>query len=216
MDDFWETFPKSTTDTTTTGGKSDDPINLGDGLKYKELTERVDKLDTSVAEIKTMLQQLLQAQKATPTAAPSATSDPSAAELWHLFHKQRQYADQQHEVQLQMVRNVMEARYKDTQADIKAIKAHLLQTTGTAPPSIIYVENPNDVKKWEKTKGKKGKEDGLYMPPDRMSKLVVEIPRPDGSKKVDETQNAFAALKANMKGSKRFEEEKKVLMEKEE
>ncbi|XP_021986324.1 transcription initiation factor TFIID subunit 11-like [Helianthus annuus] len=50
----------------------------------------------------------------------------------------------------------------------------------------------------------------------------MEIPRPDGSKKVDETQNAFAALKANMKesmeikGSKRFEQEKKVLMEKEE
>ena len=104
---------------------------------------------------------MLQAQKATPTAAPSVTSDPSAAELWHLFqplfHKQRQYADQQHEVQLQMVRNVMEARYKDTQADIKAIKAHLLQTTGTAPPSIIYVENPDDAKRGRKIKGRREK-----------------------------------------------------------
>ncbi|XP_022040480.1 uncharacterized protein LOC110943030 [Helianthus annuus] len=87
--------------------------------------------------------------------------------------------------------------------------------TATIKETYLLAAEIND-KRGEKTKGKKGKEDGLYMPPDRMSKLVVEIPRPDGSKKVDETQNAFAALKANMKGSKRFEEENKVLMEKEE
>ncbi|MFS7912080.1 hypothetical protein Hanom_Chr02g00125621 [Helianthus anomalus] len=72
-----------------------------------------------------------------------------------MLHKQRQHADQQHEIQLQMIRNVMEARYKDTQANIKAIKAHLFQTTGTSPPTIIYVENPDDAKKGEKGKKEK-------------------------------------------------------------
>ena len=118
-----------------------------------------------------------------------------------------------------MFRNVMEARYKDTQADIKAIKAHLLQTTGTSPPTIVYVENTDDAKKGKK--GKKGK-DGLYLEPDPKAKPVVEIPRPDGTKKVDVTLNAFAKQKANRKekmerkGSKRFEKEKEVLMAKEE
>ncbi|MFS7955112.1 hypothetical protein Hanom_Chr07g00638791 [Helianthus anomalus] len=128
-----------------------------------------------------MLQQLLQSQK---TPSTNSTFVPSPTDLWHLFqpmlHQQRHYADQQHEIQLQMFRNVMETRYKDTQSDIKAIKAHLLQTTGTSPPTIICVENPDDAKKGEK--GKKGKE-GLYLPPDPLSKPVVEIPRPDGSKK---------------------------------
>ncbi|XP_022030595.1 salivary glue protein Sgs-3-like [Helianthus annuus] len=50
----------------------------------------------------------------------------------------------------------MESRYKDTQADIKSIKAHSLQTTGTSHPTIVYVENPDDAKKGEK--GKKGKD----------------------------------------------------------
>ncbi|KAJ0859138.1 hypothetical protein HanRHA438_Chr13g0609011 [Helianthus annuus] len=230
VDDFRETFPKSTTDTTTSGGKSDDPINLGDGLKYRELTERVDKLDNFVAEIKNMLQQLLQAQKVTPTVATSASSATAAtspAKLWNLFqpmlHQQTQYADQQHELQIQKIKNLMEARFKNTQADIKAIKAHLLQTTGTAPPTIIFIDNPpDDAKKGEKVKKKKGYEDGLYIEPDAKSKLVVEIPKPDGSKKVDESQNALDAAKAGIKetmeikGIKRFEQEKKVLMDKEE
>ncbi|KAJ0434820.1 hypothetical protein HanIR_Chr17g0886111 [Helianthus annuus] len=194
---------------------------------YKELTERVDKLDTSVADIKSMLQQLLQAQKAPPTAATSTTSAPSSPELWSPFqpmlHQQRQYADQQHEVQIQKIRNLMEARFKDTQADIKAIKAHLLQTTGTAPPTIIFVDKaPDDAKKGEKVKKKKGYEDGLYIAPDSKSSLVAEIPRPDGSKKVDVTLNAFADEKARLKkdmetkGKTRFDQEKKVLMEMEE
>ena len=55
----WSKLPTSTTDKTTVSGKSDDPIKLGDDLKYQKLTDRVEKLDTSVAEIKDMLQQLL-------------------------------------------------------------------------------------------------------------------------------------------------------------
>ena len=47
----WSTLPTSTTDKTTASGKSDDLINLGDGLRYLELKDRIEKLDTSVAEI---------------------------------------------------------------------------------------------------------------------------------------------------------------------
>ncbi|XP_022007445.1 uncharacterized protein LOC110906651 [Helianthus annuus] len=155
--------------------------------------EGVDKLDTSVADSKSMLQQLLQAQKATPTTAPAATSTPSFAptptKLWELFqpllHKQREYADQQHEIQFQKIRNLMEARFMNTQADIKAIKAHLLKTVDK-------------------------------------SSMLADLPRPDGSKKVDVTLNAFADEKARLKkdmeakGKSRFEQEKKVFMEMEE
>ncbi|MFS7916713.1 hypothetical protein Hanom_Chr03g00180561 [Helianthus anomalus] len=156
--------------------------------------------------------------------APSTVSTfaPTPTKLWQLFqpmlHQQRQYADQQYEVQLQMFRNMMEARYKDTQADIKVIKAHLLQTTGTSPPTIVSVENPDDAKKGEKVN--KGKE-GLYLPLDPMAKPVVEIPKPDGSKKVDVTLNAFAEEKVKRKermetkGDKRFAKDKKVVMAKE-
>ncbi|MFS7918879.1 hypothetical protein Hanom_Chr03g00206351 [Helianthus anomalus] len=169
-----------------------------------------------MADIKNMLQQLLQSSKAPSTASSSA---PTINELWQLFqpvlHQQRKYVDQQHEIQLQMFINVMDARYKDTQADIKAIKTHILQTTGTSPPTIIYVKNLDDAKK-----GEKGKE-GLHLEPDPKAKLVVEIPRPDGTKDVDVTLNLFAEQKANrkermeQKGSKRFAKEKKVLMAKE-
>ena len=56
MDDFWATAPKSHIDTTTTSGDSDDPINSGDDSKYNELTARVENLESSVAEIKDMVQ----------------------------------------------------------------------------------------------------------------------------------------------------------------
>ncbi|XP_021991968.1 mucin-17-like [Helianthus annuus] len=191
VDEPLETSPGPTADTTSAGGKSNDPIKLGDGLKYQNLTERVTNLETSVADIKNMLQQLLQSSKSRSIASSSTTT---TSELWQLlqplFHQQRKYNDQQHQIQLQMLKNVMESRYKDTQADIKAIKAHLLQTTGTSPPTIVYVENPNDAKK--EAKGKKGK-DGLYLKPDPKTKPVVEIPRPDV------TLNAFAEQKANRK-----------------
>ncbi|KAJ0435716.1 hypothetical protein HanIR_Chr17g0896381 [Helianthus annuus] len=62
MDDFWATAPKSHIDTTTAGGDSDDPVNSGDDSKYNELTARVENLESTVAEIKDMVQQLLEAQ----------------------------------------------------------------------------------------------------------------------------------------------------------
>ncbi|KAJ0445403.1 hypothetical protein HanIR_Chr16g0842511 [Helianthus annuus] len=233
VDDFCETFPKSTADTTTASGKSDDPIKLGDGLMYKELTERVDKLETCVTDIKSMLQQLLEAQKAKPTAAPdttfAASSAPTSTQLWSLFqpllHQQRAYVDHQQEIHIQKIRNMMEARFMDTQADIKAFKAHLLKTTDSAPPTIIFLDNPPpaDAKKGEKMKQlkKRGYEDGLYIAPDK-STMLAEIPKPDGIKKVDVTTNAIADAKAMVKrhleakDKARWEQEKRVCMEKDE
>ncbi|MFS7911307.1 hypothetical protein Hanom_Chr02g00116561 [Helianthus anomalus] len=43
---------------TTSVGNSDDPINLGGGLNYPELMERVTKLETSVGEIRDMMKNL--------------------------------------------------------------------------------------------------------------------------------------------------------------
>ncbi|KAF5762547.1 hypothetical protein HanRHA438_Chr16g0788631 [Helianthus annuus] len=88
MNDFWDSFPKSHIDTTTAGGDSDDPINLGDDSKYQELTGRVENLEASVAEIKDMVQQLLEAQKAQSSAAPAQAPTqhaPAANELWNMF-----------------------------------------------------------------------------------------------------------------------------------
>ncbi|KAJ0480487.1 hypothetical protein HanIR_Chr13g0632241 [Helianthus annuus] len=84
MNDFWDSVPKSHIGTTTAGGDSDDPINLGDDLKYQELMGRVENLETSVAELKDMVQQLLKAQKAQSSAAPAqapAQHAPAANEL---------------------------------------------------------------------------------------------------------------------------------------
>ncbi|KAJ0871091.1 hypothetical protein HanRHA438_Chr11g0508201 [Helianthus annuus] len=88
MNDFWDSVPKSHIGTTTAGGDSDDPINLGDNSKYQELMGKVEKLETSVAEIKDMVQQLLKTQKAQSTAAPAqapAQPAPAANELWNVF-----------------------------------------------------------------------------------------------------------------------------------
>ncbi|KAJ0870768.1 hypothetical protein HanRHA438_Chr11g0504151 [Helianthus annuus] len=124
-----------------------------------------------------MLHQLLKVQKVQPTAAPTQASAPpqapAANELWNLFQpllqQQRQMADQQHAIHAQELRNIKESRFRNTQADIKAIKAHLLNTTGTAPPTVLFINQlPQDnAKKGEKIKEwkKKGIDDGLYLEP---------------------------------------------------
>ncbi|MFS7945148.1 hypothetical protein Hanom_Chr06g00520741 [Helianthus anomalus] len=48
VDETLEIPPGSKADTTTTGEKSDDPINLGDGLKYQDLMERLSPIETTV------------------------------------------------------------------------------------------------------------------------------------------------------------------------
>ncbi|MFS7953596.1 hypothetical protein Hanom_Chr07g00620591 [Helianthus anomalus] len=199
----WSKLPISTIDQTTVSGKSDDPIKLGDGLKYQKLTDRVAKLDNSVAELKDMLQQLLQVQKVqsttVPPQAPALQQASATNELWKLFqpflHHQAHLADQQHEKHVQLLKNAMESRFKDTQADLKALKTQILHSTGTAPPPVFFIDQlPEDnAKKGEKIQEwrRKGIIDGLYMAPEN-SNMTKQIPLPDGSKKLDVTTNALA------------------------
>ncbi|MFS7938833.1 hypothetical protein Hanom_Chr05g00444401 [Helianthus anomalus] len=53
--------------TTTSGRNLDDPINLGDGLRYQELTERVTKKESSIDEIKEIMKTLVQNSRTPPT-----------------------------------------------------------------------------------------------------------------------------------------------------
>ncbi len=227
--DVWSTLPTSTSDKTTASGKSDDPIKLGDGLKYQELSARVEKLDTSVAEIKEMLQQLLTIQKVPSTAVPSQTPAPPPAdvtnELWNLFQpflqQQFQLAEQQHEKHVQELKKAMESRFRDTNDDIKALKAQLLTTTGTAPPTVLYTDDlpADNAKKGEKIKEwvKKGIDNGLYLDT-TTGAMLRDIPLPDGNKKVDVTRNAldYAVISVKRdrmaKALSRWNEEKKAFM----
>ncbi|MFS7963377.1 hypothetical protein Hanom_Chr08g00737361 [Helianthus anomalus] len=223
--DIGSTLPSSTSDKTTASGKSDDPIKLGDGLKYQELTARVEKLDTSVAKIKDMLQQLLTVQTVQSTVVPSQTTA-ILNELWNLFQpflqQQHQLAEQQHEKQVQDLKTSMESRFRDTKDDIKAIKAHLFTTTGTASPTVLLIDElpPDNAKKGEQMKEwtKTGIDNGLYMAQEQGA-MLRKIPLPYGSKKVDLTQNALDDGVTSVKRDRaakdlaRWNEEKKDFME---
>ena len=51
--------PRTEPVATTTVRNSDDPINLGDGLKYQELRDRVHSIEISIADIKTDLKTIM-------------------------------------------------------------------------------------------------------------------------------------------------------------
>ncbi|MFS8020990.1 hypothetical protein Hanom_Chr16g01422231 [Helianthus anomalus] len=179
MDDFWDSIPKSHIDTTTTGGDSDDPTHVGDDSRYQELTDRVEKLEGSVAEIKEMVQEILKAQKAQTTAVPAQASAPqafAANELWNIFQpmleQQQQMAAKKHALQVQMLANMVESRFKDTQADIKATKASIQQNAQSekGPSTIFFMDTPlaDNAKKGEKIKLRKKRiVDGLYIKPEK-------------------------------------------------
>ncbi|KAJ0916301.1 hypothetical protein HanPSC8_Chr06g0260061 [Helianthus annuus] len=168
-----------------------------------------------------MLQQLLQVQKvqstAVPPQAPALQQAPATNELWNLFqpflHHQAQIADQQHEKHVQQLRNAMESRYKDTQADLKALKTQILHSTGTAPPPVFFIDQlPEDnAKKGEKIQEwrRKGITDGLYLAPEN-SNMTKQIPLPDGSKKIDVTTNALAEALACVKRDREAKKKAKV------
>ena len=81
-------------------------------------------------------------------------------------------ADQQHAIHVQKLTNMVESRFKDTQADIKAIKAHIQSASGKVPPTVLFMNEPfpDNAKKGEKIKWKKkGIEDGIYIEPEKDS-----------------------------------------------
>ncbi|KAJ0433937.1 hypothetical protein HanIR_Chr17g0875761 [Helianthus annuus] len=94
-----------------------------------------------------------------------------------MLEKQQHMADKKHGIQVQMLTNMVESRFKDTQADIKAIKASIQKTaqSGKAPSSILFMNTPlaDNAKKGEKIKlRKKGIEDGMYIEPEDTSAVT--------------------------------------------
>ncbi|MFS7944883.1 hypothetical protein Hanom_Chr06g00517481 [Helianthus anomalus] len=65
--DNMETHPISKADTTTSGRNSDDPIKIGDELKYNDLTERMSNIETTVGEMKDLMKQLVDPSKSQPS-----------------------------------------------------------------------------------------------------------------------------------------------------
>ena len=107
----------------------------------------------------------------------------------------------------------MESRFKDTQADLKALKTQILHNSGTAPPSVFFIDQlPEDnAKKGEKIQEwrRKGITDGLYLAPEN-SNMTKQIPLPDGSKKIDVTTNALAEALACVKRDREAKKKAKV------
>ncbi|MFS7945439.1 hypothetical protein Hanom_Chr06g00524331 [Helianthus anomalus] len=112
VDETSETPHGSKADTTTTSGKSDDPINLGNGLKYQDLTERLSTIETIVHSMNQSIQTLVEASKIQPT------HQQLSQKLWKLVQRiltaQRELAEIQHNTHMELIRNMVEARYKDT------------------------------------------------------------------------------------------------------
>ncbi|MFS7917817.1 hypothetical protein Hanom_Chr03g00193651 [Helianthus anomalus] len=124
--------------TTTLGRDSDDPIKLGDELRYKELTGGMSSMESSMAEMKDMIRQMMEHSHNQPTTQQIAN------ELWKfvqpIIQAQRNLADINHNTHMELTRNMVEARYKVTQADIKAIRKHLVKTTGSAPATTFKMK----------------------------------------------------------------------------
>ncbi|KAJ0886827.1 hypothetical protein HanRHA438_Chr09g0383821 [Helianthus annuus] len=86
-----------------------------------------------------------------------------------LLERQKQMADQQHAIHVQKLTNMVESRFKDTQANIKAIKAHIQSASGKVPSTVLFMNKPfsNNAKKGEKIKWKKkGIDAGIYVEPE--------------------------------------------------
>ncbi|MFS7934709.1 hypothetical protein Hanom_Chr05g00394911 [Helianthus anomalus] len=62
-------------------------------------------------------------------------------ELWKsvqpILHAQKNLSDSYHKTHMELIRFMVEARYKDTQADIRGIKAYLLKLTGSSPALVF-------------------------------------------------------------------------------
>ncbi|KAJ0867764.1 hypothetical protein HanRHA438_Chr12g0566931 [Helianthus annuus] len=89
-----------------------------------------------------------------------------------MLEQQQQMAAKKHANQVQMLTNMVESRFKDTQADIKAIKASIQKTAQSekVPSAIFFMDTPlaDNAKKGEKIKlKKKGIEDGIYSEPEK-------------------------------------------------
>ncbi|MFS8003323.1 hypothetical protein Hanom_Chr13g01212671 [Helianthus anomalus] len=140
-----ENSPIKELNTTTSGRDSDDLIKLGNQLRYKELTERMTSMESSMAEMKDMMKQMMEHFKSQPSTQQITN------ELWKsvqpIIQAQRNLADINHNTHMELVRNMVEARYKVTQAYIKAIREHLVKTTVSAPAIVLQKEVEDNAKR---------------------------------------------------------------------
>ncbi|MFS7968903.1 hypothetical protein Hanom_Chr09g00802941 [Helianthus anomalus] len=143
-----ESSPVIKTNTTTYGGNSDGPIKLGDELRYRELTDRMSSVENLAGEIKRMMKQMLEVSKSLPS------HQQITQELWNyvqpILAAQRELAEPNHNKHMALIRVMVEARYKDTQADIKGIKEFLQKLTGSSPAPIFEKNDDDHAKNVEK------------------------------------------------------------------
>ncbi|MFS8012612.1 hypothetical protein Hanom_Chr14g01322901 [Helianthus anomalus] len=132
-------------DTTTSGGISDDPIKLGDELRYRELTARMSSFENTIGEMKDMMKHLLEASKSHPI------HQQITQELWNsvqpILAAQRELAEINHNSHMELIKVMVEARYKDTQANTRGIKESRAKLTGSSPTLIFEKDDEDDAKK---------------------------------------------------------------------
>ncbi|MFS7997067.1 hypothetical protein Hanom_Chr12g01137361 [Helianthus anomalus] len=63
---------------------------------------------------------------------------------------QREVAELQHNSHMGLIKVMVEARYKDTQADIRGIKESLTKLIGTSPTPVFEKDDQDDAKRGEK------------------------------------------------------------------
>ncbi|MFS7911179.1 hypothetical protein Hanom_Chr02g00115001 [Helianthus anomalus] len=134
--------PGSKPGISTSIGNSDDPISLGDGLNFPKLTERVTKLESSLEEIKEMIKTLVENSR-----SPSTDAD-VAKEIWvyaqMYLQIQKQVGEEKQNMHMELVRIMVDAKYKETQEEVKSIKDFILENTGT---TLILPKYHDDTKK---------------------------------------------------------------------
>ncbi|MFS7919546.1 hypothetical protein Hanom_Chr03g00213911 [Helianthus anomalus] len=84
-------------------------------------------MESSFEEVNDILKTLVRNSKSPPTNAQIVKEIWTHAQLY--LQLQKKFADATHNIHMELIRNMVDARYKDTQSEIKAIKDHLLQTT---------------------------------------------------------------------------------------
>ncbi|MFS7998342.1 hypothetical protein Hanom_Chr12g01152591 [Helianthus anomalus] len=110
-------------------------------------------MESSMAEMKSIMKQMLKHSESQPST--QQITNELLKSVQPIIQAQRNLADINHNTHMELIRNMVEARYKVTQADIKAIREHLLKTTGSAHPTVLQEEVEDDAKKGEDEKLRK-------------------------------------------------------------
>ncbi|MFS8004548.1 hypothetical protein Hanom_Chr13g01227161 [Helianthus anomalus] len=118
-------------------------------MRYKEWTDRMTSIESSMAEMKDMMRRMMEHSQSQPSTQKIAN------ELWNsiqpILQAQINLVEINHNTHMELIRNMVDARYKVTQAYIKAIREHLVKTTACAPATVLpYDDEEEDANKGEK------------------------------------------------------------------